>query len=519
MKRKLILGIVLILIASFSLNLFSCDMSKQNGTTNPTSTTEDIVKETTSQETTDNEIEETVSQNTTDIEIEETVSQETTDIEIEETFSQETTDIEIEETTLQETIDLDVSETTDEETTEDDDFSFIRYVNPRQIFSSLDKLLLAVEDTDAYCDKVQKDSYGRPIDPEFIKEIIELLKPILIPYTDEFSSFSLKVEKSYVYGYYNVGIVFTTENDIKYVFDAYFNIGEFEYPYNYEPEKIPDEESCELKIDNQFVKMHMFQNSYRGVWKNGDVCFEVHVYGKNLTSPEDLIDFYTVDLVELASQRYGEETTEDDYQGCVPMDKRQQIFNSLDELLLAIEDIDAFCEIVTDNGEGEPVEPEFIKEKLSFFSDYPFALIDNCSSIWAELTHNGLQIVLTSKGGTDYTFIYWFDADSFHLANGEVFGEFKIDDQYINMYSFSNLVGLKYSYVGVWTNNDMPVFVGVAGDSEELKSPESFQDQEIYTVDLFELASQRYGEETTSEDSDTEGSETEGVETDSSIAN
>ncbi len=295
MKRKLTLGIVLILIASFSLNLLSCNTVEQNTTANTTATTEDAVKETTSQETTDNEIEETTPQETTDDDVNETTCAETTCVEAEETTCIETTYVETDDTTA-------------------------------------------------------------------------------------------------------------------------------------------------------------------------------------------------------------EETTEDDYQGCVPMDKRQQIFNSLDELLLAIEDIDAFCEIVTDNGEGEPVEPEFIKEKLSVFSDYPFALIDNCSSIWAELTHNGLQIVLTSKGGTDYTFIYWFDADSFHLANGEVFGEFKIDDQYIKMYSFSNLVGLKYSYVGVWTNNDMPVFVGVAGDSEELKSPESFQDQEIYTVDLFELASQRYGEETTEDD-------------------
>ena len=211
----------------------------------------------------------------------------------------------------EETIDLDVSETTDEETTDNDEYQPI-LADIGQNFMSLDDLLLAVEDVDAFYNKIYTDAYPKPICPKITKEGLELLAQHPFPYTDECSDFRyVGIEKDFAGGDLDVIIVFTTENDITYLFQAYLNI---EVDFHYDPDKIPDEESCEIKIGDQLVKLHMgsahySKNVYRGVWKNGEIYFRVLVHGKNLTSPEDLIDFYTIDLVELASQRFGEETT------------------------------------------------------------------------------------------------------------------------------------------------------------------------------------------------------------------
>ena len=137
-----------------------------------------------------------------------------------------------------------------------------------------------------------------------------------------------------------------------------------------------------------------------------------------------------------------------------------QRFSSFDELLLAINDIDAFCEVVKNrNGAGQPVDKAFVKENLDKLVKYPFAYIDNYKSFYAELYCGVLHATFITEDETSYTFAYILITD---------FKGVEVDGSIIKMVIGDQLVELEKNYKssycelrGVWKNNDIRVTVSV----------------------------------------------------------
>ena len=178
-------------------------------------------------------------------------------------------------------------------------------------------------------------------------------------------------------------------------------------------------------------------------------------------------------------------------------DEEQQRFFSMDEFLLAINDIDAFCEAVDGNGSGGPVYRNFVKENLDEIIKYPFAYIDDFKSFKAEMTDGVLHATFVTENDVRYTFAYTPRSRLTPVYPNNTVDVLVIDGQSIEMGRRDHPGFGYYSLYGIWKNRDTYVNISISVDYDI----SSFEEQEeFYTVDLRELASQGFGEETICEE-------------------
>ena len=184
-----------------------------------------------------------------------------------------------------------------------------------------------------------------------------------------------------------------------------------------------------------------------------------------------------------------EETTDNDIPIYITHGNAAQIFDSLEKLLLAVADIDKFCKVVNTNSVGEPVNPDFVSERLEVFSEYhSFIYMDNYVNSYARLEEDTLEVSYTTEDGIVYSFYYIYPHGIAELnLYSDKCGEVKIDDTVVEL--FLREGGKPNQYWGVLRDHDSDainfIIVISCNDSEGC---EKFA--EFYTVDLVELASE-----------------------------
>ena len=163
-----------------------------------------------------------------------------------------------------------------------------------------------------------------------------------------------------------------------------------------------------------------------------------------------------------------------------------EYINSIENLMLAIRVWDAFCEL--DYIDLDRIG--FVKTNLELLVKYPFPYIENYSDFYIKFDCGSgcVTVRFTTADGTDYSFIYLFNKDQAYVESNNKFGELKIGNQQIEMFSLTNhnsswLVNVKK---GIWENSGFDVLI--IADGNNLENPERFP--HFYTVDLIEMASE-----------------------------
>ena len=183
------------------------------------------------------------------------------------------------------------------------------------------------------------------------------------------------------------------------------------------------------------------------------------------------------EISEISSDNQEVETSGDKY--------HEPHFTSVDDFMLAISDIDAFCS----NGTKHPDYYLNLKENIRDFTQYKyFAYTDNYDTFYAELHNRGyLTVHYYFKNGVEYSF-YYNDIEHAPESTEEI-GELRIGDQIIKMFLRDpSLNSSYYKYVarGDWKFDGHIVHVYAKSNNlNDLKNLEDF-----LSVDLIEFASE-----------------------------
>ena len=165
-----------------------------------------------------------------------------------------------------------------------------------------------------------------------------------------------------------------------------------------------------------------------------------------------------------------------------------QYFASMEELLLAINDIDAFCEEVKYDGHGNEINSRFVKDNLDELAKYPFAYMDNYKSFFMEMFSGGMHVTFVTENDIEYNFAYIPGSDTTPVIREPRDHILKINDQVVEMCLCDPAPREHYyEFYGVWKNEDMYVTITVIVERDYTEF-DGFE--EFYTVDLVELASE-----------------------------
>lgn len=166
----------------------------------------------------------------------------------------------------------------------------------------------------------------------------------------------------------------------------------------------------------------------------------------------------------------------------------EEYINSIENLMLAIRDWDAFCEL---DYISDPNRIDIVKTNLDLLVKCPFPYIENYSDFYIgfNCANGSVTVCFTTTDGTDYSFLYLFGENQAYVDSNSKFGELQIGTQQIEMFSLTNSNNSSYLAnvkEGIWENSGTVVLISAYRN--DLDSTGKFQ--HFYTVDLIKMASE-----------------------------
>ena len=163
-----------------------------------------------------------------------------------------------------------------------------------------------------------------------------------------------------------------------------------------------------------------------------------------------------------------------------------EYINSIDELMLAIKDWDAFSQL----GYIDLDRIDLVKTNLELLVECSFPYIEDYSDFYIrfECESGCVTVCFTTTDGIYYSFIYLFSKEQAHVEADHKFGKLNIGNQQVEMFSLTNHNSsvLANTKQGIWRNSGVEVIITAYG--KDLESSERFTN--FNTIDLIELASE-----------------------------